>query len=549
MNKLRMAGLVALMVAGLLGAGCARGGGPAANAVTPETLRAHTEFLADDLLEGRAPASRGSELAATYIAAQFRRLGLEPAGEDGTYFQSVPVVGKTVTNAPRLRVFGRGRRLSFQYKNDFVGETDLEQASLAVRGELVFAGYGITAPEFDWDDFKDVNVEGKILLLLVNDPPAPDEEPELFGGKALTYYGRWTYKYEEAARQGAAGAILIHTTESAGYPWKVVQSSWTGEQFSLERGPNSPPPLPLKSWVSRETATKILGLVGETLEELQQVATRRDFQPIPLGITVSTQLRQKVRRIASPNVAGLLRGGARAEQYVAYMAHYDHLGMSQAANGDTIYNGAADNAVGVAALLTIAEAFARAPQPPQRSILFLAVTAEESGLLGSAYYAQNPLLPLAQTAAVVNIDGANTIGPTRDITVVGYGKSDLDGVVEAAARALGMTVQPDQFPEQGFFYRSDQFSLAKVGVPAVYLDNGLDVIGQPEGYGKQKFDEYVVNDYHQPSDEIKADWDWSGTVQHTRLLLDIGWRVAQQRELPRWNESAEFKAARDASLK
>jgi Zn-dependent M28 family amino/carboxypeptidase len=534
--------------------GCAidNGGAPQAlqNSITADAIRIHVATLADDKMEGRGPGAPGGELAAKYLADQFEQLGLEPAGDDGTWFQQVPMVSKEVTNAPSLRVTGSGAPMTFGYKDDFVGGSELEDARVNIEGELVFAGYGITAPENNWNDFKGQDMKGKVLVLLVNDPPAPAEEPGLFGGKALTYYGRWTYKFEEAARQGAAGAILVHTTESAGYGWNVVRSSWSGEGFSLERGPNSNPPLPMAAWVSQDAAEEIFKRAGKDLQELQLAATSRDFEPVPLGLKASTAMRQTVKRSTSPNVAGLLQGSdpALASQYVIFTAHYDHLGIDRNAEGDGIYNGAFDNASGCAATLAIAEAYAKAETQPRRSVLFLMVTAEEQGLLGSAYYAQNPLLPLKDTAANVNIDGLNIIGPTRDVFVVGHGKSNLDAVVSAAARAQGMTAIPDQHPEQGFYYRSDQFSLAKVGVPAVYLDNGLDVIGQPEGYGLKKFDEYNAMYYHQPSDELRDDWNWDGALQHTRLLLDIAWRITQADAMPVWNEGDEFKAIRDASL-
>jgi len=517
--------------------------------ITPELLRAHTAFLADDLLEGRAPATRGGELAAKYIAAQFERLGLRPISEDGSYFQNVPMLGKKVEPTADLAVRGGGQELTFKFFDDFVPGSDLEQERVRVEGDLVFVGYGIVAPEFNWDDFKGVDVKGKVLLMLVNDPPATAEEPELFGGRALTYYGRWTYKYESAARQGAAGAILIHTTPSAGYPFKVVQSSWTGERFSLPPKPGGDPPLGLGAWVSQEAAEKILELAGQTLPALQEAAAKRSFRPAPLGVKVSTEMTQHLRHIESPNVIGWLRGSdpQLAEQYVVYTAHYDHLGVGKEVNGDSIYNGAADNAVGVAALLALAEAFARQPAPPARSVVFIGIAAEEYGLLGSEHYAQNPVFPPAATAANINMDGLNTIGPTRDITLIGYGKSDLDELVEATAREHGMVTRPDNFPEQGYFYRSDQFNFAKVGIPAVYLDNGLDVIGQPEGWGKEKADEYVARDYHQPSDQIKPDWDWRGAKQQTELLFDIGWRVATRPAMPEWYPTAEFRAAREKS--
>ncbi|MBI4466255.1 MAG: M28 family peptidase [Acidobacteria bacterium] len=515
-------------------------------AITGDLIRAHTAFLSDDLLEGRAPASRGSELAAKYIAAQYERLGLEPVGPNGTYFQNVPMVGKKVDPAAQLGVGRDGQELTFNYFDDFVAGSDLEQERVAVRGELVFVGYGVIAPEFKWDDFKGADLKGKVLLMLVNDPPATPEEPELFGGKALTYYGRWTYKYESAARQGAAGAILIHTPESAGYPFTVVQSSWSGESFSLPRKPGGDPPLELKSWISQAAAEKILGRAGQSLAALQQAAARRDFRPVPFGLQASTELAQTVRRIESPNIIGLLEGSdpRLKNEYLIYTAHYDHLGVGKAVNGDAIYNGASDNALGVAHLLAIAEAMGRLEPRPKRSQVFLAVTAEEAGLLGSAYYAENPVFAPAQTAANINIDGPKTWGPTRDVIQIGAGKSELDAVAERVAHARGLTTRPDEYPEQGFFYRSDQFNLAKVGIPALYIDNGEEIIGQPAGYGAKKEAEYRARDYHQPSDVIKPDWDWRGAEQMARFLFEVGWTLSNWDRDFAWYPNAEFRAAR-----
>ncbi len=562
--KLRVAiagagiGLMALWLVALWVSGAeAPAPGSAAHEVvdgilSPELLRGHTTFLADDLLEGRAPASRGGELAAKYIAAQFARLGLEPGAENGSYFQSVPMVGKTVDSAPVLRVRGAGNRsASFKFVEDFVAFTDLERSNVKAEGELVFVGYGIVAPEFNWNDFKDADVKGKILVGLVNDPPATDAEPALFGAKALTYYGRWTYKYEEAARQGAAGAILIHTTDSAGYPFQVVQTSWTGEQFELPRTAESLSALALKSWVHEKAGRTILAMADQDFDKLVAAATRRDFRPVALKLTASTDFTQRVRRIESPNVVGVLPGtDARLkDEYVVYTAHYDHLGINPDIDGDGIHNGAADNAVGVAGLLAIAEAMAALPGGSKRSQVFAAVTAEESGLLGSLHYARHPVVPLAQTVANINMDGLNQWGPTRDIVQIGSGKSELDQVAELVARRSQMTLLPDQFPEKGFYYRSDQFSLAKVGVPALYFDAGLDVIGKPEGYGKQKADEYTANDYHQPSDEIKPEWDWNGHVQMARFVFDCGWLAANWEREFHWAPDSEFRAIREDSLR
>ncbi|MGH9813301.1 MAG: M28 family metallopeptidase, partial [Candidatus Acidiferrales bacterium] len=452
-----------------------------------------------------------------------------------------------------LRAARGAESASFKFFDDWVPMSDVEQDRVKVEGELVFAGYGVTAPEFRWDDFKGTDVKGKVLLLVVNDPPATPEEPELFGGKALTYYGRWSYKYEEAARQGAAGAILIHTTESAGYPFQVVQSSWTTERFDLPRRPADGPPLALKAWASQDAAKKILAMAGQDLAALQKAATSRDFKPVPLGVKISTEMEQKLRRLESPNVVGVLPGADAKgrNEYVIYTAHHDHLGICKEKDGDNICNGALDNATGVAGLLGIAEAMVEAAKtkPPKRSQVFLAVTAEEQGLLGALYYARNPIFPPAQTVANINMDGLNIIGPTRDMAQVGSGKSELDQVAAAVARARGLTLKPDQFPEQGFFYRSDQFAFAQVGIPALYFDNGLEVIGKPEGYGKQKADEYVANDYHQPSDEIKPDWDWRGAEQMAEYLFAIGWEVTNSGRWYEWSPTAEFRAAREASRK
>ncbi len=523
-------------------------------AITPELLQGHVEFLSDDLLEGRGPGGRGIVLASNYIAAHFRRLGLKPAGDNGTYFQKVTLLGKKVEPTAELRAARGAEAASFKFFDDWVPMSDAEQERVKVDGEMVFAGYGVTAPEFRWDDFKGMDMKGKVLLLVVNDPPATAEEPGLFGGKALTYYGRWSYKYEEAARQGAAGAILIHTTESAGYPFQVVQSSWTTERFVLPRQQGDEPPLGLKAWVSQEAAKKILSMAGQDLAALQMAATSRDFKPVALGVRVSTELEQKLRRLESPNVVGVLPGSdpKGKDEYVVYTAHHDHLGIGKPnKDGDNIYNGAADNASGVAGLLAIAEAMVEAAKatPLKRSQVFLAVTAEEQGLLGSLYYARNPIFPPAQTVANINMDGLNTVGPTRDIIQVGNGKSELDTVAQSVARARGLALKPDQFPQQGYFYRSDQFSFAQVGIPALYFDNGLEVIGKPEGYGKQKADEYVANHYHQPSDEIKPDWDWRGAEQMTEYIFACGWEVTNSGRWYEWSPTAEFRAAREASRK
>jgi len=516
--------------------------------LSADLLHAHTAFLSDDLLEGRGPGSRGDHLTQKYIAAHFERLGLQPGGDNGTWFQPFPIVGKNVTSKSNLSV--SGQPLSFKFHDEFVPFSGLEDENVEVSGELVFVGYGIVAPEYDWNDFKGMDLKGKILLGFVNDPPAPAGEPELFGGRALTYYGRWTYKYEEAERQGAAGAILIHNTEMAGYPFQVVQTSWTGEQFELPRPADALPPVPLQGWVTEEVATRILSAAGQDLQKLRRAAERRDFQPVKLGLTASASMTQTVRQIETANVVGVLPGAdpALKDQYVVITTHHDHLGKGEG-EGDVIYNGAADNAIGTAALLGIAEAMAALPGGNRRSVIFAAVAAEEQGLLGSEHYAKYPTVPAADTVANINMDGLSTWGPTRDIVLVGSGKSELDEVAALVAKRNHLELLPDQFPEKGFFYRSDQFNLAKVGVPALYFDAGLDVIGKPAGYGKQKFEEYTANDYHQPSDEIKLDWDWSGAQQMAHYIFEVSWVTANWDREFHWHPTAEFRAAREASLK
>ena len=550
---IRAGALLALSSAVVLG-GCSMSGSPvapveASAAITEDIIRTHTEILSADDMEGRAPATPGGEKAAAYIAEQYEKIGLEAAGDDGTWFQQTRLVGIDLTNRPDLTVSTGKQTQSFKFEDDFAPSSQRAEAVISMSGEIVFVGYGVHAPEFEWDDYKGQNLSGKVLMMLVNDPPATEAEPELFGGKALTYYGRWTYKLEEAARRGAAGALLVHTNVSAGYGWQVISGS--SEGFSLEASSGATLPVPVASWISQRAAESILSMADLSLSQLQEEAQSREFMPISLGLTGSTRLEQKTRTIESPNVVGLLRGSdpELSKQFVVFTSHYDHVGIGKEVEGDSIYNGALDNAVGVAGVLALAKAMSGASERPKRSILFLMVTAEEQGLLGAKYYAENPLFPLARTAANINIDGMNNIGATQDIIVIGYGKSQLDGVVEDAARVLGMRAKPDLHPGQGFFFRSDQFAFAKKGVPAVYLDNGVEVIGKPEDYGQNKFEEYKDRHYHQPSDEITDDWVWDGAVQQTQLYLEIAWRVANAAKMPEWNPSAEFKAARDASLK
>ena len=519
----------------------------AEHAITPATLAAVTRFLADDLLEGRAPASRGDRLTRRYIATQLQALGLEPGAAAGSWEQPLEIVGIT-TKAPEAWSFlGPEGEARLAWWDDYIATIGLQAERAGFDdAPVVFVGYGITAPEYGWDDFKGADLRGKVLLMLNNDP---DWDPDLFAGKKRLYYGRWDYKYESAARQGAKGAIIVHTTPSAGYPWQVVQSSWTGEQFDLPvtEGPR----MQATGWTTEEAARRLVALGGFDLAKLVESARSRSFRPVPLGITTSLHLEAGLRHLETANVAGLLRGRdpLLKDEVVIYTAHHDHLGIGKAdATGDTIYNGALDNASGVAQLLVIAGAFAALPTPPRRSVLFLSVAGEESGLLGSGYFASHPTFPAGRIAADINFDGANIWGRTRDIALIGRGKSDLDRVLEMAAARQGRRVVEEAFPDRGHYYRSDQFSFAKIGVPCLYFDNGIDYVGRPPGWGQKKVEEWEATHYHQPSDEFGPEWDLTGVVDDARLGFVTGLAVAEADTMPAWLPKDEFEAARKRAL-
>ncbi|HET9315539.1 MAG TPA: M28 family metallopeptidase [Vicinamibacteria bacterium] len=519
----------------------------AAKAITPARLLAHTRFLADDLLEGRGPATRGDRLAQAYIATQLEGMGLEPAGPNGSWFQPFDIVGVD-SKAPATTLFRKGSdSVQLREHEDFIAGSGVQVAQSRVEdAELVFVGYGIVAPEYGWDDFKGADVKGKVVVVMNNDP---EDDPKLFAGRTRLYYGRWTYKYEQAARMGAVAAIIIHTTPSAGYGWQVVQTSWSGEQFSVPAG--GEPELQVKAWVTEDSARKLAKLAGKDLDALRTSAQSKDFKAVPLGVTWSVVLENAVGRKQTANVIGRLPGSdpVLSKDAVVYSAHHDHLGVREGATAgkDAIYNGAHDNASGVAAMLAIAEAMKALPRP-KRSILFAAVAAEEQGLLGAQYFAAHPTIEPGHLAANINIDGINTVGRTKDITMIGLGKSSLDAWVKGIAAAQGRVVKPDQFPDRGFFYRSDQFALARIGVPAAYFDEGVEVIGKPEGWGKEQKEKFEATDYHQPSDEVKADWDLAGAVEDTQLCFYLGAKVANDPKAPAWNAGDEFEAARKKAL-
>ncbi len=517
----------------------------ASQRIDESTLRAHVRFLADDLLEGRGPGARGGLLAAKYIAAQFEAMGLEPAAADRSYFQQVQMIGSRPDPSSRLVVKGGGGETDLKFGDEFVAGSDLEQTEVPINGEIVFVGYGIHAPESNWDDYKGMDVRGKILLMMVNDPPATPTEPNLFGGKGLTYYGRWTYKYEEGARRGAAGVILIHTNESAGYGWQVVRNSWSIERFGLLPDANTPT-LKMKSWVTEEAARRIAQLGGQNLDQLRQAAASRSFKPVVLASRVDTTLRAQVQRLVSPNVVAIYRGNdpTLKNEFVIYSAHWDHLGIRPDQAGDNIYNGAVDNATGVSGILAIARACSSLTIRPRRSILFIATTAEEQGLLGAEYYARNPLVPLKDSVANINLDSMNVLGQTTDISPLGAERSSLGKIIEEVAKENNVIVSLDAHPEQGHFYRSDHFPFAKAGVPAVSFNPGTKFVGHADSWGEEQFSDYNAHRYHQPADEYSPNWDFSGMIQQARLAFLIGLRTANANEPPQWNSGDEFERAR-----
>ena len=519
----------------------------ASEAIEPERLRQTVADLSDDAFEGRGPASPGDVKTQAYLAELLESMGFTPAGDDGGWLQSVDVVSVTAT-APATWQFTSGDGdLELAQWDEFIASSGVQEPTAVIdQAQLVFVGYGIRAPEHGWDDYKDVDVSGKVLLMLNNDP---DWDEALFEGKRRLYYGRWDYKYEIAAEVGAAGAIIVHTTPSAGYPYQVVQTSWTGPQFELPAA--GQPTTSIEAWVTEEAAGRLVSLGGHDLATLVAAAKSPDFRPVPLDLTTSLSLTNEVSSVQTANVAGLLEGSdpELKNEVVIYTAHHDHLGIGQPdAEGDTIYNGALDNAAGVAQVAAIGAAFKALPVAPRRTIMLLFVAAEEQGLLGSQYYARHPTFHPGTIAANVNLDGGNIWGRTRDLTYIGYGKSSLDAIVDAAADLQERRVLGDQFPDRGFFYRSDQFNFAKIGVPAIYLDSGTDFIDRPEGWGKQQMERWEADQYHQPSDELDATWNFDGMVEDAKLAFYCGLSIAQASALPTWNPGDEFEAARLAAL-
>ena len=529
---------------------------PNTPAISAASILEHTKVLSSDAFEGRAPGSAGEEKTVAYLVSEFKRLGLQPGNPDGTYLQDVPLVG--ITSHPALRLDVGGRELALENIKDFVGPTSRSTPHIEVKAsDVVFVGYGVIAPEFGWDDYKGVDVRGKTVVMLVNDPPVVDPrtgelDPAVFGGKAMTYYGRWTYKYEIAAEKGAAACLIVHETEPAAYPFAVVVGSQSRENFEIRTPDDNAGHLAMQGWLTHEAAQRLFAATGHDYEALKQAAATREFRPVPLGAQASFTIDSELRHVDSRNVVALLPGAdpKLRNEYLVYSAHWDHLGRDPSLQGDQIFNGALDNASGVAVLLELARAFASLPpdQRAKRSILFLSVTAEEKGLLGSRFYATHPLYPLNRTLADLNMDGANQYGPTTDLRTVGLGASTIDDIGAAVAREQGREMLNEAHPEHGSYFRSDHFEFAKLGVPGYYPGSGTHFIGHPPEYGEQLIADYIAHHYHKVSDEVRPDWTFEGAAQDTAFLFEVGRRIADGATWPQWRPGNPFKARRDRML-
>ena len=524
----------------------------AAQAITADALLGHIRDLSADSMEGRAPGTPGEDKAVAYMQAQFKAIGLKPGNPDGTYIQDVPLIGYLAH--PTASFTAGGKTIALRYPDDYIANSRHQRPETKiVNSDIVFVGYGVVAPEYGWDDYKGMDVKGKTIVMLVGDPPvgtAADStvlDTAMFKGNAMTYYGRWTYKYEIATAKGAAAAIIVHETGPAGYPYGVVRGSNSQEQFDVP-SPDADKRVGVEGWITLDKAKELFAAAGQNWTALHDAAKHKEFKPVALNAKANFDVKITARTIQSHNVVAKLEGSSRKDEYVVFSAHWDHLGRDKSLKGDQIYNGAIDNASGSSAILEIARAFTKLPQPPERSILFLSVTAEEKGLLGSKYYATHPLYPLAKTAANINIDGFNQWGKTSDFTVIGLGNSTLDDVLTGILKSENRTVRPDAEPEKGFYYRSDHFEFAKQGVPALDTDNGIEYIGKPADYGMKKRDEYTTKDYHNVSDEVKPDWDLSGAVEDMQNLFRVGYVVAQDAKMPQWKLGTEFKAKRDSMM-
>lgn len=511
--------------------------------VSQAAIEQHIRTLASDEFLGRKPFTEGEVKTLDYLTTELKKYGVEPGNGD-SYFQEVPMVELTATPSETLKVSGASADVSLQVSRDFVAYTERVVDSVALdNSELVFAGYGVVAPEYGWDDYKGLDVKGKTVIVLVNDPGFGSGDSTLFKGETMTYYGRWTYKFEEAARQGAAGCLIVHQTVPAGYPWAVVQNSWSGASLYLD-DPNASYKCAVQGWLTREAAIEIFKASGKDIGNFNEMARNKDFQPLPLGLTASVKVKNGIKKSVSKNVVGRITGTDRPEETVIYSAHWDHLGVGLELDGDSIYNGAHDNASGTAALLAIAEAFSKGKKP-QRTVVFLAVTAEEQGLLGSKFYADNPIYNARKTVANINMDGLPYIGKMKDVTVVGYGQSEMDDITARLAEKQGRYIIPDPEPGKGYFFRSDHFHFARIGIPALFASGSYEHMDKGVEYAEQKSAEFLANAYHKPADEVNADWDFSGAQLDAQLMYEIGKELVNSDQWPKWKEGSEFKAVRE----
>jgi len=511
----------------------------ALNQIDSIELKAHVLFLADDLLQGRKSGSFGEKVATQYIARQFQSYGLKPGVDNGkSYFQEMTLVGVEMNNDMVLKAYTKDKSIDFNFYTEFIGFSGIREKEIKIQdADVIFAGYGIEAPEYEWNDYKNIDMKGKVLLIINNDP---SKDPKLFEGKKRLYYGRWDYKFDKAAKKGALGAIIIHTDESAGYGWQVIQSSWVGEQFDLKD--NKSPKVKLQGWLTKEASQKLVSLGGFNLDDLFNKAESRDFYPINLGIKISIEMKSSVREVNTRNVIGILEGSDKKlkDEAVVYTSHFDHLGIGKAINNDSIYNGALDNATGISSLITMAKAFNSLKVKPKRTIIFIATAGEEEGLLGSDYFVQNPTYPLDKIIACINIDAVNIFGEPKNIEIIGGEHSNLFKIVDEEARKLNMYAVMDQNPEQGSFYRSDQFNFAKVGIPSIYISNGEDFVGKPKGWGSEIMEKWSEKNYHQPSDEVEPWWDFNGMSKNVKVFFLSGYRLANEKSKPQWKSSSEF---------
>ncbi|HJU40787.1 MAG TPA: M28 family metallopeptidase, partial [Tahibacter sp.] len=518
--------------------------------INPVDFGVHLKKLASDEFEGREPGTLGERLTTAYLKDQFERMGLAPGNKD-SWFQSVPTVETTLTNTDvTLDVAVGGNVEKFAYKTDMIVGTLAAKPQVDVKdSELVFVGYGVNAPEQQWNDYAGLDVKGKTVVVLVNDPGFANNDESLFKGRAMTYYGRWTYKFEEAARQGAAAALIVHEKEGAGYDWNVVSNSWSGPQFDLPASEDPAPRLPAAGWLTRDAAQRLFAKAGKNFDELRKTADVRGFKPVPLDAKLSVGLTSTIKSGSSDNVIAMLRGAKRPDEVIVYSAHWDHLGKDPTRQGDQIFNGAVDNGTGVAGLLEIAEAFAKQNPPPERTLVFAAVTLEESGLLGSKYYGAHPPFPAAKTVADINMDALYLVGRAHDMAVVGYGQSDLDQYLKDALAAQNRRAVPESTPEKGAFFRSDHFNFARRGIPSLYAKSGIDLLDGGNDAGRAAIDDYVKNRYHQPSDEYRPDLKLDGTVEDLQALYAVGAKLANETTWPQWAADSEFRAEREKSQK